>query len=491
LTGKRKKERRKIIYCLFIYIYIYKQYQEIIMAATEEKEIELLREALDKSEKRIGYKMVQSETSKMTMTIVEEFIKRKKLICYGGTAINNILPKKAQFYDKKFELPDYDVFSPNAINDAKELTDIFYKKGFENVETRAAMNVGTYKVYVNFYGVADITFLDPKLYSIFLKKGLKINQIHYSPVNFLRMEMYKELSRPQSEISRWEKVFKRLQLLNKYYPIHNKKCNKKIEFMRNFTGNKDLEEELYTLLKECLIKEGVVFIGAYATELYTEHMPGYHQHLHIPDFDVLAVNAKKTADDVMRSLKKHGIQNVQIEKKNELWKTIPVHYEISIGKNVVCVIYETIACHSYNAIKEEGKEIKVASIDTLMNFLFAFLFQDNNYYDEMRLMCMAEYLMHLQEKNRLKTKGIFKRFSVNCYGEERTIEKIRELKSEKFKMLKKKKGSKEYQKYFLRYNPLEEIEHRQKQARKTAKKQTKKNRTVKKKLLGKFINPFF
>ena len=66
--------------------------------------------------------------------------------------------------------------------------------------------------------------------------------------------------------------------------------------------------------------------------------------------------------------------------------------------------------------------------------------------------------MHLQEKNRLKTKGIFKRFSVNCYGEERTIEKIRELKSEKFKILKKKKGSKEYQKYFLRYNPLEEIE---------------------------------
>ena len=100
------------------------------MAGTEEQEIELLREALDKSEKRIGYKMVQSETSKITMTIVEEFIKRKKLICYGGTAINNILPKKAQFYDKKFELPDYDVFSPNAIDDAKELTDIFYKKGF-------------------------------------------------------------------------------------------------------------------------------------------------------------------------------------------------------------------------------------------------------------------------------------------------------------------------------------------------------------------------
>jgi hypothetical protein len=32
--------------------------------------------------------------------IVEDFIIRKKLICYGGTAINNILPERDQFYNK-------------------------------------------------------------------------------------------------------------------------------------------------------------------------------------------------------------------------------------------------------------------------------------------------------------------------------------------------------------------------------------------------------
>ena len=35
------------------------------------------------------------------INIVEDFLKRKRLICYGGTAINNILPKKDQFYKRK------------------------------------------------------------------------------------------------------------------------------------------------------------------------------------------------------------------------------------------------------------------------------------------------------------------------------------------------------------------------------------------------------
>ena len=36
-------------------------------------------------------------------------------MCYGGTAINNILPNYDKFYDTNFEIPDYDFFSPNAI----------------------------------------------------------------------------------------------------------------------------------------------------------------------------------------------------------------------------------------------------------------------------------------------------------------------------------------------------------------------------------------
>jgi hypothetical protein len=38
--------------------------------------------------------------------------------------------------------------------------------------------------------------------------------------------MYLELSRPAGDVSRWEKVFKRLNLLNTHYPFVDSKCSK-------------------------------------------------------------------------------------------------------------------------------------------------------------------------------------------------------------------------------------------------------------------------
>lgn len=468
----------------------------------EEKENDLLQKAIDKSEKKMGYEMVQSETNKAIFNIIEDFIKQKKLICYGGTAINNILPKKAQFYNKNFEVPDYDVFSKNALQDAKELVDLFFKKGYESTEVRSAIVIGTYKIYVNFVAVVDVTQIDPKLYDIFKKNGIKKEGILYSPVNFLRMEMYKELSHPQGEISRWEKVLKRLALLNKYYPIHNDKCYE-VNFMRDFKGKQQLGEDIYDIIKKILIEHGVVFFGGYASNLYSRYMPLAEKKVlkHIPDFDVLSTDAKQTAEDVKKELIKHGFHNIKINKKDALWKIIPVHYEIVLESDIVCVIYETIACHSYNTIKEDNETIKVASIETMFNFLFAFLFKDDKYYDHIRIMCMAEFLFQVQQKNRLKQKGLLKRFSTNCYGTQITPEKLREIKSEKFIELQDKKGSKEYEKYFIRYNPLELLERKKietkrrkrmelKNSDKNSDKNKKHKKTLKKKLLSKFINPF-
>ena len=56
--------------------------------------------------------------------------------------------------------------------------------------------------------------------------------ILYAPPNFLRMAMYLELSRPAGDVSRWEKVLKRLILLNKHYPLSSKECGEKNPFQR-------------------------------------------------------------------------------------------------------------------------------------------------------------------------------------------------------------------------------------------------------------------
>ena len=54
------------------------------------------------------------------------------------------------------------IFSENALNDAKELADIYYKKGFIDVEAKSGQHHGTYKVFVNYpvailYDISDVS----------------------------------------------------------------------------------------------------------------------------------------------------------------------------------------------------------------------------------------------------------------------------------------------------------------------------------------------
>ena len=66
----------------------------------QECELTILRAAVDSVENIQGKKTAALPEIKEIMHIVEVFLKQKHLICYGGTAINNILPKQDQFYNK-------------------------------------------------------------------------------------------------------------------------------------------------------------------------------------------------------------------------------------------------------------------------------------------------------------------------------------------------------------------------------------------------------
>ena len=87
----------------------------------EECELEILHNAVARAESKQKKQATHSKELKDIMNIVERFIRKKKLIVYGGTAQNNVLPKYDQFYDPAVDIPDYDFFSPNALDDAKEL----------------------------------------------------------------------------------------------------------------------------------------------------------------------------------------------------------------------------------------------------------------------------------------------------------------------------------------------------------------------------------
>jgi len=420
----------------------------------QECELAILRMAVDKAEAKIAKRVVNSDDIKKMISIVEDFIKVKNLICYGGTAINNILPTEDQFYDKDVEIPDYDFFTPDALNDAKELANIYYKNGYTDVEAKAGQHHGTYKVFVNFIPVADLTQFPKEIYNALKKDAVRVSGILYAPPNFLRMSMYLELSRPAGDTSRWEKVLKRLTLLNKNYPLTSLNCNT-IEFQREM-ANKEKSHEIYDSVRNSLVNQGVVFFGGYAISLYSQYMPKHFKKKveNIADFDVLSHDPKTTAEIIVERLK-----DVQITAKTVYHKPIgeiiPEHYEIKVGNDTVAFIYKPVACHSYNVVKIHGQNVKIATIDTMLSFYLSFLYTDRDYYKEFsdRILCMSKFLFDVQQKNRLKQKGLLKRFSIICYGHQDSIEEMRAAKAKKFKELQTKKGTPEYEEWFLNYKP--------------------------------------
>lgn len=611
----------------------------------EEKELEILREAVDLVEKRKGAAVIKDPKVQEIISIVEKFIADKKLICYGGTAINNILPEDAQFYNKDIELPDYDFYSDKALDHAKELADIYYKAGYEDVEAKSGVHHGTYKVFVNFTGIADITQMEPALFKAISRDSIIKKGISYAPPDFLRMAMYLELSRPDGDVSRWEKVQKRLTLLNTHYPLKGYDCDK-IEYQRGFEGEtasntgeisisrkrgatatrsssrsrsrtikrgganngsakarkreaireimkkykgldsymkhlfygvrsheetigdfkytveedkltrryrliatykrlfgdddeyilysmkmRDLDTEatptptpnrsrsrsrsrdreysvnksqvsysshrekelaetdIYNIVRDVFIKNRAVFFGGYANILYSRYMPKHQRRIvqKIPDFDILSENPRDLCDEVVRELTAHKYTNVKYTKHAGVGEVISEHYDIRVGDEVIAFLYKPLACHSYNTIRinsdgdsrgglgGRGESIRIATIDTMLSFYLAFIYADRVYYDINRILCMSQFLFDVQQHNRLKQTGLLRRFSINCYGKQPTLESMRFEKTAKYEELKGKRDSREFEEWFLRYVPYENTSLRKNKIAKKTRRRNKKN----------------
>jgi len=418
----------------------------------EDCELTILRNAVDEIENVEGTKMVKDPDVQKMIHIVEDFIRNKELICYGGTAINNILPEHDQFYNKSTDIPDYDFFTITPLDDAKQLADIFAKQGYTEVEAKAGAHYGTFKVFVNFVGIADITMLVPEIFNAIKKEAIRIDGILYTPPDYLRMSMYLELSRPKGDVSRWVKVLKRLTLLNKYYPLRGINC-KSQHIQRKISDPNIDTEGLFVALRKILVNEGAVFFGSMAITVIKNTTGKKKKIPQIPDFEILSKDPKRLATIVKENLRRYGLEDVKIIKRNGIGEIISPHYEITIYGDTALMIYEPMACHSYNVVHYKNMKIRIATIDTMLSFYLAFLYSKRPYYEPDRIVCLATDLFEIQKHNRLSQKGLLKRFSLTCIGKQETLEDMRSHKSKTFKQLANKKGTIEYDMYFLKYVP--------------------------------------
>jgi hypothetical protein len=409
------------------------------------------------------------------LNIVRQFIIDKKLICYGGTAINDILPKEQQFYNYETDIPDYDFFSPNAMEDAKELANIFTKENVHSIESKNAFIHGTYKVFVNFVAIADITQVDKRFYEYLLNHNIQKGKLMYTPPEFLRMSLHQELARPLGDISRWEKIYSRLQMLNTYFPMLTK--NKLKTYYEDKLDLTNVEmKEVYELLFEHFRKTNMVFCNFDITiRLMHKYMKiGLKYKKDFPDiFIMYADNLPKA----IKSLKDKNIEGLEVKKVKSVYKFVGNYCYLYFRGEVVGIIFATNSCLAYNVVKHKRHEIRAGNIDTLLNLYFTLLLIDDIPLNRILIKEVVDKLQSVVTRyNDILEKydhvsaipEKLKRFNLPCYGKQEDKEDVLKERTSKYKKFSKNKTSNEFKKWFFKYSPR--IKH---QTRKKKKKKGK------------------
>lgn len=393
-----------------------------------------LENAIEKAEEILNYESAHNEELQQALNIVKKFIKKKQRICYGGTAINMLLPKEKRFYDPNTDLPDYDFFSPSIEFDVKELVDDLKQAGFKEVIHRVGIHEGTKKILVNFTAVADISHLDKRLYNIYLKESQVIDGIHYTSPDMLRMMMYLELSRPRGEVSRWNKVYERLQLLNNEFPL--KSC-KKIKTYPTVSN------EIRKLLFDFIVSHERILANIELEAIYRRSLKQKNLLYSLTRGNVLmffSPNLKKDSFDIKNILPQNSLKILYIEGKGDL---IQNRVELYYDSQLVGVLVEENACHSYNTIKtDENRLLKIASLDTLINLHYSLYYFTNFKVS----ICSIASCIRTLNSIRLSKVSQFPAFSITCSGYQKGYptllrEKMLRIEREKSKnkTLKKKR----------------------------------------------------
>jgi hypothetical protein len=157
------------------------------------------------------------------LEIVRQFIIDRKLILFGGLAIDYALRLKGDRIYPDDQRPDFDFISTRSVDDAYDLADILFKTGFEDVGTVRGIHVQTMRVRTDFIWVADIGYAPPEVFNnipTFVYNGMLVVHPDYQ-----RMDMHLAFCFPfnnpphEDVFNRWSKDLKRFNLLEKYYPI--------------------------------------------------------------------------------------------------------------------------------------------------------------------------------------------------------------------------------------------------------------------------------
>jgi hypothetical protein len=412
-----------------------------------QKQFEYLEATVKEAQKRIDLKVATNPDVIKAIEIVERFLRKRKRVCYGGQAINSLLPKAKKFYDEKYDVPDYDFFTPNSNGDVEELISMLEKEGFSEVNKKVGIHEGTIKVYVNYIPVADCSQMNPHMFRILQKRAKEVDGVYYCDPDYLRMMMYLELSRPRGEVDRWKKVFERLTLLNHEYPpstFQGKgyECSEEVRVSKNV----DYEDRKHIL--DFCQKHKRVIVGSEVVRLFEE----YRNKVKMEDLvriggPVLFMSEKAMTDaedlkEILGSMRER--EGVRIHKTEVASDSLFNYVTIKRGSKPIGLIFQIDACHSYTSIMAEGDEIRIGHPDLLLHLYYGLMIfgKKEKEYFETSFDCLIKKLHSVLKTSRNKPSKFLPAFGLRCSGRQKGLATLLREKQERVKKEKEKVKSK-------------------------------------------------
>lgn len=369
--------------------------------------------------------------------LISKFIIKKKLILYGGFVINVILPQKLRFY-KDYTISDFDCLSKNPLNDSIELSKIIKSKGYSYIKIKKAKHTGTYRVFVYGKQIFDISIVKSNIYDNLLKyskkerKSLKYYRDKYNliPLPIIKKNLYYELSRPEQSGYRWEKIYERLNLINKIYP--SPVVDVKYECVRIQAQYSGLVNNILNYIKK--MKNPI--IDSFTLKIYkglTVNCCGRINEMS-KYITILSVDYEKTKNDILKIIRDCDLSNHRIDCANFIDNDniLYTYYDIKLINNENNTIFNLIniinvknECFSINT----QKGYTIGSLDTILYYLYT----TSIYYTihTSDPVMTIEKLYYINEfENYIKTNihnDILKRLKSSCYGKINYDEEIKEI----------------------------------------------------------------
>jgi hypothetical protein len=361
----------------------------------------------------------------------QRFLAKETILLYGGLAINELLPKKHQFYGDK-ELPDFDMFSTEGKSLATRAVHHFKKHGYPLASSTEALHENTYKVMVSGLPVLDITHVSKNMFE---KLSIHKHKTKYGlyTVNpeYLRMTLHQLLSQPK-DAHRWIKLFKRVVSFYEVFPPDIQSCKSLFEKPVSAISPEQNEVLLKTFE---WIRENHYMV--FSPDAWLSLLPKRNtvskkiaqvvQSIHFPT--EIIVNDSKDLD----SIAKHWFQFIQSKTKESGLKITPSrlsfskiidnnftpkHVYIYLDKKPIVGIYTINACVSYfESDDNETNKLHIASVQTILRMYMQMILSEESIVDINHVKCMVNLLTDLSVKSISRSKNEFlKSFILSCYG---------------------------------------------------------------------------